>query len=98
MDTCPKCGLWGLFGYRNKQSGELNWYCADHRLGRYYADARRDIPPKQDESPPLKCDTPPAEPFLHPCQVCGEAAYFGFNVSLRQGRLGQWFCALHRPS
>jgi len=95
--TCPHCGRWGLFGYR--KSGVMVWYCADHRLGQYYADARRDIPPKQDEAPAPLFDTPPAaEPFVHPCQVCGEHAYFGFNVSLRQGRIGQWFCALHRPS
>jgi hypothetical protein len=95
--TCPQCGRWGLFGYRSKQSGELIWYCADHRLGQYYADARRDISPKEESPAPLSDTPPPADPFVHPCQVCGEHAYFGFNVGPRQDRIGQWFCALHRP-
>ena len=38
---CPQCGVEGVFGYRNKD-GDLIWYCAEHRLGRCYADARRD--------------------------------------------------------
>lgn len=29
------------------------------------------------------------------CAVCGSPAHFGFGVSARMGRLGQWFCARH---
>ena len=39
-DTCPRCGRFGIFGYHN-QEGALIWYCGQHRLGRFYADARR---------------------------------------------------------
>ena len=39
-DTCPQCGRFGIFGYHN-QEGALIWYCGQHRLGRFYADARR---------------------------------------------------------
>jgi hypothetical protein len=37
--TCARCGQPGIFGYRN-QDGELAWYCAEHRLAQYWADAR----------------------------------------------------------
>ena len=39
-DTCPRCGRFGIFGYHN-QEGALIWCCGQHRLGRFYADARR---------------------------------------------------------
>jgi hypothetical protein len=32
------CGADGLFGYRNKDDG-MDWYCARHRRGQWYADA-----------------------------------------------------------
>lgn len=39
-----------------------------------------------------------AEVFIHECEVCGIAnAPFGYNVSLRRGILGQWYCLKHRP-
>jgi hypothetical protein len=41
-DTCPHCAEYGIFGYRNKETGVMTWYCANHRLGQYWADARRD--------------------------------------------------------
>jgi hypothetical protein len=34
-ETCPHCAERGIFGYRDKQSGEMTWYCAKHRLGQY---------------------------------------------------------------
>jgi hypothetical protein len=37
--ACPQCGVDGVFGYL-KKDGDLIWYCADHRLGRFWADAR----------------------------------------------------------
>jgi hypothetical protein len=40
-DTCPQCNQPGLFGYRDKQTGEMTWYCTAHRLGQFWADARR---------------------------------------------------------
>jgi hypothetical protein len=42
MSTCPQCDQPGIFGYRNKNTGEMTWYCTTHRLGQYWADARRD--------------------------------------------------------
>jgi hypothetical protein len=36
------------------------------------------------------------EPLLTYCQVCGKSACFGFGVSLRTGKLGRWYCGLHR--
>lgn len=35
--------------------------------------------------------------FIHPCCVCGEPATFGLGVSLRNGKMGNWYCAMHRP-
>jgi hypothetical protein len=40
-ETCPQCDQRGVFGYKNP-SGGMTWFCANHRLGRFYADARRD--------------------------------------------------------
>ena len=34
--------------------------------------------------------------FLHYCH-CGAWAEYGFNVSYRDGKLGQWYCTTHRP-
>jgi hypothetical protein len=34
--------------------------------------------------------------FIHYCH-CGEWAPYGYNVSVRHGRLGQWYCREHRP-
>jgi hypothetical protein len=36
--------------------------------------------------------------FLHFCCECGAWAPFGYGVSLREGRLGRWYCAAHRPT
>lgn len=36
--------------------------------------------------------------LIHTCEKCGVAnAPFGYNVSLRRGRLGEWYCREHRP-
>ena len=32
-----------------------------------------------------------------PCFVCGQPASFGFDVSMREARVGRWTCAAHRP-
>jgi hypothetical protein len=34
--------------------------------------------------------------FIHYCH-CGAWAAYGYNVSVRHGRLGQWYCREHRP-
>lgn len=35
--------------------------------------------------------------FVHPCQICGtENAPFGFEVELRNDKLGRWYCAEHK--
>jgi hypothetical protein len=33
----------------------------------------------------------------HSCFACGQPGRFGFDVRLRQGEGGRWFCAAHRP-
>jgi ParB-like nuclease domain len=38
--TCPRCSSRGAFGYRN-EAGALVWYCEQHRLAQWWADARR---------------------------------------------------------
>lgn len=54
-EECCKCYAYGEFGYRKQtltrlgladlaalvESGELTWFCGDHRPGKYFADARR---------------------------------------------------------
>jgi hypothetical protein len=42
MSTCPQCDQPGIFGYRDKNTAEMTWYCTTHRLGQYWADAPRD--------------------------------------------------------
>lgn len=38
------------------------------------------------------------ELLIHPCETCGVAnAPFGYNVNLRKGKLGLWYCYDHRP-
>ena len=34
--------------------------------------------------------------LLHFCSVCGAWGSYGFGVNLRNGRMGWWFCAVHR--
>jgi hypothetical protein len=46
MITSPTpchCGVPGVFGYwRNgMRNGTMDWFCTEHRLGRWYADACR---------------------------------------------------------
>ena len=31
--------------------------------------------------------------FIHPCRICGREAGRGYGVALREGKLGEWFCA-----
>jgi hypothetical protein len=42
MSTCLQCDQPGIFGYRDKNTGEMAWYCTTHQLGQDWADARRD--------------------------------------------------------
>jgi hypothetical protein len=98
---CPQCDRLGVFGYRDS-AGDMIFYCADHRLAQHWADARCDIQtntatPFQGDRPTTPSEPAP-EPFIHPCEMCGDHAYFGFNVCLREGKRGQWFCAAHRPT
>jgi hypothetical protein len=37
---CSKCGNAAEFGYITE--GAMTWYCGEHRLARYWADARAD--------------------------------------------------------
>src|SRR4029077_16529634 len=36
---CSQCGAAGEFGYRDVY-GVMRWFCARHRLGQFWADAR----------------------------------------------------------
>ncbi|MGO9631515.1 MAG: hypothetical protein ACLPXW_21320 [Xanthobacteraceae bacterium] len=40
---CPQCDQSGIFGYRD-QDGRLIWYCNQHRLAQFWADARMPSP------------------------------------------------------
>jgi hypothetical protein len=40
MSESCHCGSRGLFGYRTES--KLTWYCEEHRLAQWWADARRD--------------------------------------------------------
>lgn len=97
--ACAQCGGEGVFGYRNTD-GDLIWYCADHRLGRFWADARRDLvedtPPARSGKSDQQQTPPPPKPFEHYCW-CGKWGSFGYGVNLRYGAEGKWFCRLHRP-
>jgi len=42
---CCKCGDSARFGYHDKASGELRWYCAKHRLAQSWADATKELAP-----------------------------------------------------
>ena len=42
MSTCPQCDQPGIFGYRDKNTSEMTWYCTTHRLGQHWADALRE--------------------------------------------------------
>jgi hypothetical protein len=35
--------------------------------------------------------------LLHFCCECGAWGAFGYDVNLRAGRLGKWYCVAHRP-
>jgi hypothetical protein len=40
---CVKCQQLGVFGYRDRD-GQLIWYCSEHRLAQFWADARVPLP------------------------------------------------------
>lgn len=39
----------------------------------------------------------PGQPFVHYCAVCGAWGAWGHDVDLSTGRLGRWYCTVHRP-
>jgi hypothetical protein len=41
FEICASCSQQARFGYRNPATGTLSWFCADHRLAQWWADARR---------------------------------------------------------
>jgi uncharacterized protein (DUF3820 family) len=41
---CRKCGHSARFGYLNKTTGEMRWYCGIHRLAQRWADAKEPVP------------------------------------------------------
>jgi hypothetical protein len=41
FEACATCGQEAHFGYRDKESGQLVWFYAKHRLAQWWADARR---------------------------------------------------------
>lgn len=148
--ACPVCRGEGVFGYRNS-AGELDYYCADHRLAQCWADAyltsssnseraadagqttghaepakgnvpslldgkaptpsipvaHRQVvpqPPRPNPGQVEEVKTAAAKPhydtdgrFIHKCCRCGRDASFGFSVSLREGKLGTWYCAECKP-
>ena len=69
MSACPQCDQPGIFGYRDKNTGEMTWYCATHRLGEYWADARRD-----------QCTSPPPDHPSSASPICNLHAVNEPNV------------------
>jgi hypothetical protein len=47
---CEKCQTLAEFGYRDKATDTMRWFCTDHRLGKHYADARVGSPMAQWET------------------------------------------------
>jgi hypothetical protein len=39
-EICVSCGQQARFGYRNAATGELYWYCAEHRVAQWWANER----------------------------------------------------------
>jgi hypothetical protein len=35
--------------------------------------------------------------LMHFCGECGRWGAYGYGVNFREGRLGRWYCAAHRP-
>jgi hypothetical protein len=100
--TCCICHRRPEYGYRSRLDGQMDWYCAAHRLGEWYADARANPSEMADffrDSGVLEARSSktPAEPFVHLCEKCGAWGSFGIDVHLRDGKVGRWFCAEHRP-
>jgi hypothetical protein len=97
-ELCPEYHQRGTFGYRDKETGEMVWYCPSHRLGQYWADARRDNLKTNKDAAPFRYDRPAPSraPFTHYCH-CGEWGYFGYGVRLSEIKEGTWFCAERRP-
>jgi hypothetical protein len=63
---CPECGQIGEFGYRCRD-GTMRWFCAEHRLAQFWADARMPSPPSNhrgeltDENARQQADSAAAE-------------------------------------
>ena len=38
------------------------------------------------------------KPFVYRCVICGEIAHYGYNVNIREGKDGTWYCVEHKPT
>ena len=92
---CARCDQPGLFGYRD-QGDALTWYCSQHRLGQFWADAQWRDPQPSESANREDLGNAPRPPFAHYCW-CGKWGSFGQGVRLSRGETGVWFCAKHRP-
>jgi hypothetical protein len=41
FQVCASCSAEAHFGYKDAETGQLVWFCELHRLGKWWADARR---------------------------------------------------------
>jgi hypothetical protein len=58
---CPRCGQLGEFGYRCRD-GTMPWFCAEHRLAQFWADARMpSLPSNDNDNPHQQADLAAAE-------------------------------------
>jgi hypothetical protein len=93
------CGHTAHFGYRDP-SGTIVWYCSEHRLRQWSADActQAEQVSRVADKPAVATLSASADfqPFEHYCH-CGKRGPFGYGVALRKGQTGTWFCAEHRP-
>jgi hypothetical protein len=72
------------------------WYCSDHRLAQFWADARRDNSETRKTESQNVNGAKEHQPFEHYCH-CGKWGSFGVGASLKKGAPGIWYCAEHRP-
>ena len=96
----PRCGSAAcdqpaLFGYRS-YGDALTWYCSQHRLGQFWADAQWCDPQPSESANREDLGNASRPPFAHYCW-CGKWGSFGEGVCLSRGETGVWFCAEHRP-
>ena len=79
--------------YRSKPITDDDWNDLFARMEAPAAKAIRTVLKKPEPAPVV---IPPCDPFEHPCEICGDFAYWGYRVKLRENKLGEWYCDQHK--